>query len=254
MEVRTQTDHSFKILNNLLLCYSQVLFLRKQYGSRLNVFAPVIDLSALSKSGSATISLLPRNKSDIAIFGGQMLGDKYSDHVVKVFFSTCLAYNIWIDMGYSPTEPKWYYLAWRVCSNTPALLNLSVIHDVYTSTLLKSDQWLRESHHVDHGVRGAINFRQVPESKVYALGQPTIEAIDELVSRIKKAHPTSSKIVWITLREEPIVYIDGAPYCLRRKNDSLRNMQSEGFSTLGWVLLSNYKTIWQIMPGSQPRA
>ena len=74
------------MLNNLLLCYSQVLLLRKQYGSRLNVFAPVIDLSALSKSGSATNSLLPRNKSDIAIFGGQMLGDKYSDHVVKVFF------------------------------------------------------------------------------------------------------------------------------------------------------------------------
>jgi Inositol hexakisphosphate len=113
-------------------------------------------------------------------------------------------------------------------------LSNSSVYNIYTSTLLKSDQWLRESHHVDHGVRGAINFRriQVPGTKVYALGQPTIEAIDEVVSRVKKAHPTSSKIVWITLREEPIVYINGAPYCLRRENFSLRNMKGKVFSSL----------------------
>lgn len=59
-------------------------FLRKQYGSRLNVFAPVTDLSTLSKTGSATRSLLPGRKNDVAIAGGQILGDEYSDHVVKV--------------------------------------------------------------------------------------------------------------------------------------------------------------------------
>lgn len=91
--------------------------------------------------------------------------------------------------------------------------------------LLKSDQWRRESHRVEHGVRGAINFRQVPQTNIYALGQPTIEAIDEVVSRIKEAHPTSPRLIWITLREEPVVYINGAPYCLRRENFSLRNMK-----------------------------
>jgi len=69
-----------------MLCYSQVSFLRKQYGSRLNVFAPVNDLSSLSKSGSATRSLLPGKKNDVAISGGQILGDEYSDHVVKVTY------------------------------------------------------------------------------------------------------------------------------------------------------------------------
>ena len=63
---------------------SQVTFLRKQHGSRLNVFAPVTDLSTLSKTGSATRSLLPGRKNDVAIAGGQILGDEYSDHVVKV--------------------------------------------------------------------------------------------------------------------------------------------------------------------------
>lgn len=91
--------------------------------------------------------------------------------------------------------------------------------------LLKSDRWLSESQHLENAVRGAINFRQVPGTSIYALGQPTIEAIHEVVSRIRTNHPVASKIVWITLREEPIVYINGAPYCLRRENYSLRNMK-----------------------------
>ena len=192
----------------------------------MNVFAPVNDLSSLSKSGSATRSLIPGKKNDVAISGGQILGDEYSDHVMKVRTSyTRLAHDIYI------LQQNRSGIILRERSVHLALLILSV-HDIYTSTLLKSDQWLRESHHVDHGVRGAINFRQVPGTEVYALGQPTIEAIDEVVSRIKKAHPTSSRIVWITLREEPIVYINGAPYCLRRENFSLRNMKGKVFSTL----------------------
>jgi len=95
------------------------------------------------------------------------------------------------------------------------------------STLLKSDQWLRESHHVEHAVRGAINFRQVPNTNIYALGQPSLQAIDEVVARIKGAHPSAPNIVWINLREEPVVYINGAPYCLRREGFSLRNMKGE---------------------------
>ena len=86
MDVRPQPDHSSNVSNNSMLCYSQVSFLRKQYGSRLNVFAPVNDLSSLSKSGSATRSLLPGKKNDVAISGGQILGDEYSDHVVKVTY------------------------------------------------------------------------------------------------------------------------------------------------------------------------
>jgi hypothetical protein len=45
---------------------------------------------------------------------------------------------------------------------------------VYFSTLLKSDQWLRESHHLEQGIRGAINWRNIPRTNIYALGQPTV--------------------------------------------------------------------------------
>lgn len=95
------------------------------------------------------------------------------------------------------------------------------------STLLKSDQWLSKSHHVADGVRGAINFRNVQRTNIYALGQPTLEAIDEVVQRVRDAHPSAKRIVWIALREEPIVYVNGAPYCLRRERFSLRNMKGK---------------------------
>ena len=92
-------------------------------------------------------------------------------------------------------------------------------------TLLKSDQWRRQSHHLANEVRGAINFRNIPGTKIYALGQPTLEAIDEVVGRVRAAHPSTDRIMWITLREEPIVYVNSEPYCLRRERFSLRNMK-----------------------------
>ncbi|GJE96251.1 inositol hexakisphosphate-domain-containing protein [Phanerochaete sordida] len=168
--------------------WNQIMFLRKTHGSRLNIFQPISDLSALSKSSSETRALVAGQKNDVAIAGGQILGDEYSDHVVK---------------------------------NRSGII-------LREGTLLKSDQWLRESQHVSDGVRGAINFRNIPGTKIYALGQPTLEAIDEVVKRVKDANPSDNQILWITLREEPIVYINGAPYCLRRERFTLRNMKDYG--------------------------
>ena len=62
--------------------HSQITFLRKVHGSRLNVFAPINDLSALSRSGVDRRLLLPGQQNDVAIAGGQILGDEYSDHVI----------------------------------------------------------------------------------------------------------------------------------------------------------------------------
>ncbi|KAJ7649760.1 inositol hexakisphosphate-domain-containing protein [Roridomyces roridus] len=157
--------------------WNQIKFLRKSSGSRLNVFAPIHDLLALSKSDWL-------DRAFDSTTGGQV-GDEYSTHVFKHRSGLILRQG----------------------------------------TFLKSDQWLQKSHHVDNGVQGAINFRRVPMSNIYALGQPTLEAIDEVISRIKDAHPGAQRIIWITLREEPIVYINGEPYCLRRELFSLRNMK-----------------------------
>ncbi|KAL4066939.1 inositol hexakisphosphate-domain-containing protein [Scleroderma yunnanense] len=168
--------------------WNQVKFLRKSQGSRLNVFAPINDLSHLSRSGTVDKSLVAGQKNDVEMTGGQLLGDEYSDHVVK---------------------------------NRSGII-------LREGTLLKSDQWLSKSQRVLHSVRGVINFRNIPDTNIYASGQPTEAAIDEVVRLVKEEHPNVNKVVWVTLREEPIVYINGAPYCLRRERFSLRNMKDYG--------------------------
>jgi hypothetical protein len=105
--------------------------------------------------------------------------------------------------------------------------------------LLKSDQWLKESRHVTDGVRGAISFRRIPETQIYALGQPTLDAIDEVVARVKQDNPSAERILWVTLREEPIVYINGTPYCLRRERFTLRNMKGVCSSTKNTIIVND---------------
>lgn len=63
---------------------SQIKFLRTTYGSRLNVFAPINDLSSLSKGG-IEVRGFSGAKNNVTLAGGQILGDEYSDHVVRVF-------------------------------------------------------------------------------------------------------------------------------------------------------------------------
>lgn len=64
--------------------FSQVSYLRKSNGSRLNVFAPIQDLSAISKSGSEALALVAGVQNDLEVAGDQIMGDEYTDHVIEV--------------------------------------------------------------------------------------------------------------------------------------------------------------------------
>ncbi len=77
-----------------LTARSQVMFLRKSIGTRLNVFAPINDLSSLSRSGSAGRALVPGRNNDVAIAGGQILGDEFSTHVIKVALKLHRAFSL----------------------------------------------------------------------------------------------------------------------------------------------------------------
>ncbi|KAF9787481.1 inositol hexakisphosphate-domain-containing protein [Thelephora terrestris] len=187
--VESQTDFSqtfFEWVQSRTEIWNQIRFLRTTHGSRLNVFAPISDLSSLSRSGVQNGGF-NRCKNNVTLAGGQILGDEYSDHVVR---------------------------------NRSGII-------LREGTLLKSDQWRAESGHFDHEIRGALNFRNIPGTKIYALGQPTLEAMDQVLEEIRTAHPTAARIVWIGLREEPVVYVNSEPYCLRREKSSLRNMKGK---------------------------
>jgi hypothetical protein len=168
------------------------------------VFAPVSDLSALSRTGAGGGEL----QEDLELAGGRVLGDEYTEHVIRVR---------------PPPRPPLPPTDGRAWQNRDGII-------LREGTLLKSDQWLRERErgHEAQGVRGALHFRNVPGTSIYALGQPTADAVDAVVRRVRAEHPDAGRILWITLREEPIVYINGAPYCLRRERFTLRNMKDYG--------------------------
>ncbi|GAA6033114.1 hypothetical protein JCM8097_002951 [Rhodosporidiobolus ruineniae] len=111
-----------------------------------------------------------------------------------------------------------------------------------TNMILKQDIWLRlaEGQEASTTVRGTINFRRVPGSLLYGLSQPTEEGIRRVLETVKADVKPGAKIVWVGVREEPLVNINGTPYVLRTAAVSLRNVKSySGISSTRLELLES---------------
>ncbi|KAI9144841.1 inositol hexakisphosphate-domain-containing protein [Paraphysoderma sedebokerense] len=92
------------------------------------------------------------------------------------------------------------------------------------NAILKVDFWPQEG--VDKSpISGAARFRRVDSTKIYAVAQPSLKGISNVLNYIKGETP-NIRICWINLREEPILYINGAPYVLRDQYATLRNIKS----------------------------
>ncbi|KAK4685163.1 hypothetical protein P7C73_g4998, partial [Tremellales sp. Uapishka_1] len=167
--------------------WNQIKVMRRQFGNRLFVFAPANDLSVISRLADAADSTPTRGNSvrEVDLQGGKVLGDEWAEHVV---------------------------------TNRNGIM-------LRASTLLKSDLWLMDSAASTDGVRGAVGFKQISGSAVYTTGQPTQDAISHILNIVQERSTNIRSIVWVCLREEPLVMINGSPYCLRRDSTALRNMR-----------------------------
>merc|ERR1712121_144280 len=68
-------------------------------------------------------------------------------------------------------------------------------------------------------VEGVPNFRRVPGYKVYCCGQPTVAGFEAAINKAcGDIYPKDGPIVWINMRQEPIVYVNGNPICARPPN------------------------------------
>ncbi|POY76292.1 hypothetical protein BMF94_0487 [Rhodotorula taiwanensis] len=109
-----------------------------------------------------------------------------------------------------------------------------------SGTLLKEDQWLMSAEGQHQVVRGAINFRRVPDTLLYGLSQPTEDGIRRVLEAVQKDLKPGARIVWIGVREEPLCNINGVPYVLRQQSISLRNVRSySGISSTRLELLED---------------
>ncbi|KAI7904707.1 inositol hexakisphosphate-domain-containing protein [Cokeromyces recurvatus] len=87
-----------------------------------------------------------------------------------------------------------------------------------------------ERHHNFVIIDGASNFRRIDNTNVYGVAQPTINGLRQVIRSLfinnkQQANPCE-RILWINLREEPIIYINGIPYVLRDRAFTLRNLRA----------------------------
>ena len=68
-------------------------------------------------------------------------------------------------------------------------------------------------------VVGAPNFHRIPGYKVYTCGQPTLDGIKNVLEKVTGTiYPKDGPIIWLNLRQEPDVYVNGQPICARPPN------------------------------------
>merc|ERR1711892_396093 len=68
-------------------------------------------------------------------------------------------------------------------------------------------------------IPGCQNFRRVPGYKVYCCGQPTITGFEACLTKVcGDTYPKDGMIIWLNLRQEPDVYVNGEPICARPAN------------------------------------
>ena len=90
---------------------------------------------------------------------------------------------------------------------------------------------LQHGQHPQPMIEGAPNFRQVPGSQVYGVAQPTVSGLRSVLSQLG-AGPQGSgpTVTWTSLREEPVVYIQGQSYTLRDIQHPTANLEDTGIS------------------------
>merc|ERR1712012_301050 len=66
---------------------------------------------------------------------------------------------------------------------------------------------------------GAPNFHRIPGYKAYCTGQPTAAGFKNILEKVTGTiYPKDGPIIWLNLRQEPNVYVNGDPICARPAN------------------------------------
>ncbi|KAG4396590.1 hypothetical protein GLYMA_19G223200v4 [Glycine max] len=95
-------------------------------------------------------------------------------------------------------------------------------------TILKSDHFPGcQNKRLSPQIDGAPNYRQASDSlHVHGVAIPTIHGIRNVLNHIG----ARLKVLWISLREEPLAYINGRPFVLRDVERPFSNLEYTGIN------------------------
>lgn len=101
-------------------------------------------------------------------------------------------------------------------------------------TILKSDHFPGcQNKRLSPQIDGAPNYRQAAESlHVHGVAIPTINGIQNVLDYIssQRKEGQQAQVLWINLREEPVVYINGRPFVLRDVERPFSNLEYTGIN------------------------
>lgn len=96
-------------------------------------------------------------------------------------------------------------------------------------TVLKADHYPScHNPQLQEQVEGAPNFRQPMEQQglpVFGTAAPTH---DGLVAVCERISPRKEPILWINLRQEPMLYIHGRPFSVKERDEPFKAMENRG--------------------------
>jgi predicted protein tyrosine phosphatase len=105
--------------------------------------------------------------------------------------------------------------------------------NVLTSgTLLKADHFPGcHNNSLPFSINGEPNFRQVsPNIHVYGVAIPTEDGIKNVLHHLNTGPTGVNNVVWINLREEPVIYVNGRTYVVRCASAPFDNLTHTGIT------------------------
>jgi len=98
-------------------------------------------------------------------------------------------------------------------------------------TILKSDHFPGcQNTKLRPLVDGAPNFRAVEGLPVYGVAIPTVSGLRNVLSLLG-AEKGRRRVVWVNMREEPVLYVNGNPFVVRESDKPFANLEYTGIDT-----------------------
>eukprot|EP00854_Cymbomonas_tetramitiformis_P001478 gene1478-2104_t len=78
-------------------------------------------------------------------------------------------------------------------------------------------------------IEGAPNYRQVVGLPVFGVAIPTVSGLTEVMHLLSPGK--QRKVIWHNMREEPVLYVNGAPFVLRDYESPFSNLEYTGIES-----------------------
>ncbi|KAI8092745.1 inositol hexakisphosphate-domain-containing protein [Halteromyces radiatus] len=199
----------------------------RRKGPRLYYFRPIEELQSIEHGyghgSTLTLSHARFHGSSKGMFDMKGAGSQHDDIVVtevENFIIQSRKGAVFTAQNILKVD-FWYY---HYLDNERQ--EYTVIHSRTPRQLDNINNYNHPQTHHSFYIEGASNFRRIDNTHVYGIAQPTIYGLKQVIRQLLTDRPRNERILWINLREEPIIYINGVPYVLRDRYFTLRNIRA----------------------------